>query len=315
MPAKGTNPSSNSRNLVLGIGSALASMLLFSTMDATVKWLGADYPVHQIMFFRCTLAFVPVLIILHASGGLIALRSRQPGLQVVRSVLGVIAMGTAFYGFTTLPLADASSVFYTAPMMAMAFSVPILGEKVGIRRWSAVAVCMVGVLIIARPGGNVFNLGGLSMLAAAIAVGVTSNIIRKLNQTDEAIAITFYFTATGSVVTTIACFTWGWVPPSGTDWLLLIAVGILGGAAQYCLTLSFRYSAVSIIAPLKYFSIIIGGFLGFIIWSEIPDSLTILGITVIIFSGLYSIHRETQLARESDRVNAGPATRVVPESR
>ena len=130
----------HSRNLYLGIGAAVASMLLFSTMDATVKWLGADYPVHQIMFFRCTLAFVPILIILFSTGGIGELRSRQPGLQAFRSCLGIVAMGSAFYGFTTLPLADASSVFYTAPMLAMAFSVPILGEKVGIRRWTAVAV-------------------------------------------------------------------------------------------------------------------------------------------------------------------------------
>ena len=310
MPAPGNNPSTHSRNLVLGIGSALASMFLFSTMDAVIKWMGANYPVHQLMFFRCTLALVPVTFIIMKSGGIASLYSKRPGLQAVRSLLGVVAMGAAFYGFTTLPLADASSVFYTAPMLAMAFSVPLLGEKVGIRRWTAVAICMLGVLIIARPGGNVFNLGGLSMLVAATAVGITSNIIRKLNQTDQAIAITFYFTVTGAVLTTIACLFLEWVPPTGWDWALLIAIGLLGGSAQYMMTLSFRYAAVSIIAPLKYLSIITGGLLGYIIWSEIPDGFTVLGITVIICSGIYSIHREAQLARAFDRKELNSQARI-----
>lgn len=293
----------SSNNLTLGVTSALFSILMFSTMDATIKWLGKDYPVHQIMFFRCALAFIPVFFVLSRSEGLSALKSKQPSLQVVRSVVGLVAMGAAFYGFTHLPLADASSVFYTAPLLAVAFSVPILGEKVGVRRWIAVSIGLVGMLIISRPGGSVFNLGGVAMLVAAFAVGLTSNIIRKLNQTDEAISITFYFTLSGTIVTTVACLFLGWSTPTILDLILLIAVGLLGGTAQYLLTLSFRYAEVGVIAPLKYLSIVIGGSLGFIIWGETPDKLTVLGIIIIIFSGLYSVHRETRLARQFDKQN------------
>ena len=286
------------------MSSSLVSMLQFSTMDATIKWLGGDYPVHQIMFFRCTLAFVPILILLYRAGGFSALRTRQPVLHGVRSVLGLVAMGSAFYGFTTLPLADASSVFYTAPLLAVAFSVPILGEKVGIRRWIAVTIGLIGVMIIVRPGGNVFNLGGVAMLVAAVAVGITSNVIRKLNHTDQAICITFYFTLSGAIVTSIACLWLGWNTPSWPDFLLLVCVGLLGGSAQYTLTLSFRYAQVGIIAPLKYLSIVVGGLLGFIIWDETPDGVTILGIMIIMASGLYSMHREARLARLRDDVDA-----------
>jgi len=223
----------------------------------------------------------------------------------VRSLLGLVAMGCAFYGFTTLPLADASSVFYTAPLLAVAFSVPILGEKVGVRRWVAVTIGLMGVMIIVRPGGNVFNLGGVAMLVAAVAVGVTSNVIRKLNQTDQAICITFYFTLSGAIVTSVACLWLGWNTPSGYDFFLLVCVGLLGGSAQYTLTLSFRYAQVGIIAPLKYLSIVVGGLLGFIIWDETPDGLTVFGIMIIIASGLYSMHRETQLARDRDYMDSG----------
>ncbi len=298
----------HSRDLTLGISAATASMVCFSVMDATVKWLGADYPLHQIMFFRCTLAFVPILFILYRAGSWQVLRSRRPELQAIRAVLGVFAMAAAFYGFTTLPLADASSVFYTAPILAMAFSVFLLGEKVGKRRWAAVAVCMFGVLIIARPDGNVFNLGGLSMLAAAVLVGININLIRKLNQTDEAIAITFYFTATGMIATGFACLIWGWVVPQGLDLWLLISVGLLGGIGQYTLTLSFRFAQVSIIAPFKYLSIVIGGVLGFVWWSEVPDMITITGIIIIVSSGIYSIYREARLARKTDRLETVKAS-------
>ncbi len=301
----------NSANLALGVSSALVSMLLFSTMDATIKWLGGDYPVHQIMFFRCSLAFVPIFILLYRAGGIAALGTRQPLLHGVRSLLGLVAMGCAFYGFTTLPLADASSVFYTAPLLAVAFSVPILGEKVGVRRWVAVTIGLMGVMIIVRPGGNVFNLGGVAMLVAAVAVGVTSNVIRKLNQTDQAICITFYFTLSGAIVTSVACLWLGWNTPSGYDFFLLVCVGLLGGSAQYTLTLSFRYAQVGIIAPLKYLSIVVGGLLGFIIWDETPDGLTVFGIMIIIASGLYSMHRETQLARDRDYMDSGAFPRTI----
>ena len=284
-------------SVTLGVVCALMSMVFFSTMDAVVKWLGADYPVHQIMFFRCTLAFVPVLLILFMTGGVAQLKTRRPGLHALRSVVGVISMGGAFYGFTTLPLADASAVFYTAPLLAVAFSVPILRERVGVRRWTAVLLGLVGALIVARPGGAVFNAGGLAMMTAAITVGLSSNIIRKLNQTDPAITITFYFTLTGAVVTAALSLVFGWVAPNTVDLMLLMGVGLLGGSAQYFLTLSFRYAAIGVIAPFKYLSIIIGAVIGYLVWSEVPDGLTLVGMAVIIATGLYSIYRETRAAR------------------
>jgi drug/metabolite transporter (DMT)-like permease len=306
MPSLESQPSGvietggHSRNLSLGISTALISILMFCTMDATVKWLGATYPVQQIMFFRCSVAFIPILFILHRAGGIANLRTRRPWLHLVRSIVGIMAMSCAFYGFTVMPLADASAIFYTVPLVAVAFSVPILGEKVGIRRWLATIIGLIGVLIIIRPGGNVFSFGGIIMLAATIFVGLTTNIIRMLNATDPAVTITFYFTLTGTVVSALASFYLGWITPDLKDAGLLICVGLLGGIAQYALTLSFRYSEVGIIAPFKYLSIVIGGVIGFVIWSEVPDRATLVGITIILSCGIYSMHRETKLARESD---------------
>ncbi len=288
------------RNLFMGISAALTSILLFSTMDATVKWVGADYPIQQIMFFRCTVAFIPVLIFLHRAGGFSILKTQRPVLHGIRSLVGILAMSSAFYGFTVMPLADAASVFYTAPLMAMALSVPILKERVGIRRWLAVIIGLIGIMIIMRPGGGVLHQGGLFMLAAAVFVGITTNIVRKLSSTDQAVCITFYFTLSGAVVSTLACLIFGWKVPGLKDLFLLICIGLLGGCAQYGLTLSFRHCEVGIIAPFKYLAIIFGGVLGYVIWGETPDSVTLIGIVIILASGVYSMHRETKIARESD---------------
>ena len=292
---------SHSRNLVLGIGCSLVSMVMFSLMDASIKWLGASYPVHQIMFFRCLLAFVPLLIFMRHAGGFVSLKTRQPGLQALRSTFGLFAMCAAFYGFTVLPLADASAVFYTAPLIAIAFSVPILGERIGFHRWAAVILGLVGVLIITRPGGSVFNPGGLAMFLAAVLIGVNSNLIRILGTTDAAVATTFYFTLSSTVLTACSLYVLGWVSPSGLDWLWLCCVGFLGGTAQYMLALSFRYAEVGIVSPFKYLSIVIGGILGFVFWSEIPDTVSLAGMCLIIGCGLYSIYRETLAARMLDR--------------
>lgn len=299
LPAR-TESGQHHRALTLGISAALMSTVLFSTMDAIVKWLGSDYPVHQIMFFRCTVALVPVLIFLHRAGGIRVLRTNRPWLHGIRSVLGLLAMAAAFYGFTVLPLADASSIFYMAPLIATALSVPMLGEHVGIRRWLAVLIGLSGVLIIIRPGGEVFNPGGIAMLMAAIFVGINSNVVRMLSTTEQAISITFYFTLSSAIITTMLCLYLKWVIPSGRDLILLIGTGFLGGTAQYALALSLRYVKIGIAAPFRYLSIIAGGIYGYLFWSESPDSLTLTGIAIIIGAGLYSMHRETNLARWHD---------------
>jgi len=290
----------HSRELALGVSAALFSILCFSTMDAMVKWLGSDYPVWQIMFFRCTVAMIPLSFLLYRAGGIRVLRTNRPWMHALRSFLGMLAMTLAFYGFTVLPLADASAVFYMAPLIGTALSVPILGERVGIRRWLAILIGFTGVLIITRPGGAIFNAGGLAMLIAAFVVGINTTVVRMLSATDQAISITVYFTLSGAVLTTIVCIFSDWVMPTGWHLMLLICVGLMGGLAQYGLALSLRYAAVSIIAPFRYLSIVVGGVFGYLIWAEIPDGLTLTGIAIIIGCGLYSMHRETRLARQSD---------------
>ena len=277
----------------------MMSILLFSLMDASVKWLGSYYPTSQIMFFRCAVALVPVLVIIYLRGGPGVLRTRQKKWHLLRSVLGIGAMGFAFYAFSLMPLAEAISILHTAPLFMTALSVVLLREKVGARRWSAIIFGFIGMLIVVRPGADMLASGSLYMLTAAFLIGCTTIIIRHLGKIDDPICITFYFTVTGLVVSLIGIGLQGWQQPPLTDLILLCLVGLFGGMAQYLMTLSYRYLAVGILAPLKYLTIVFGGIIAYLVWGEVPDLQSVFGIGIIVASGLYTLHRELLLGRRN----------------
>jgi drug/metabolite transporter (DMT)-like permease len=284
-------------NPILGVSAMLLSILLFSMMDATVKWLGSTYPTQQIMFFRCFVALIPVSVIIYSRGGFIILKTQQTKMHLLRSLLGISAMGFAFYAFSLMRLADAISILHTAPLVMTALSVLLLGEKVGKHRWSAIIAGFVGMLIVIRPGEGMLESGSFFMLIAALLIGFTTIIIRHLSAKDDPVCITFYFTVTGIVVSATGIAIFGWVSPPPGDWFFLIAVGLFGGLAQYLMTLSYRHSEIAVVAPLKYLSIGFGGLLAYFIWAEIPDFQSLSGIVIIITSGLYTLHREILRSR------------------
>ncbi len=273
----------------------LMSILLFSLMDASVKWLGAIYPTAQIMFFRCAIALIPVAVIIYLRGGLVILKTGHKQLHLLRSVLGIGAMAFAFYAFSLMPLAEAISILHTAPLFMTALSVLLLRERVGIRRWTAIIIGFVGMLIVVRPGADMLASGSLYMLLAAFLIGCTTIIIRYLGRIDDPVCITFYFTVTGVLASLIGLFVQGWEQPPPADLALLLLVGLFGGLAQYLMTLSYRHLAVGIVAPLKYLTIVFGGTIGYLVWGDVPDPLSVLGIGLIVATGLYTLHRELTL--------------------
>ena len=273
----------------------LMSIVLFSLMDASVKWLGALYPTAQIMFFRCAVALVPVLVIIYLRGGPGVLRTRHRKLHLLRSVLGIGAMACAFYAFSLMPLAEAISILHTAPLFMTALSVLLLREKVGLRRWSAVIFGFIGMLIVVRPDADMLASGSLFMLAAAFLIGCTTIIIRHLGKLDDPVCITFYFTLTGLVTGLVGIGIQGWQRPPPADLALLCLVGLFGGMAQYLMTLSYRHLAIGLLAPLKYLTIVFGGIIAYLVWGEIPDNQSIVGIAIIVASGLYTLQRELKL--------------------
>lgn len=277
---------------LLGIGAMLISIVLFSAMDSMVKWLGGNYPTHQIMFFRCSVAMIPVLVIVYMRGGVRLLKIREPALLSLRCLLGITAMGFAFYAFSLMPLADGIAILHTTPLFMTVLSIVVLKERVGLHRWTAVIAGFAGMLIIIRPGYNMFESGSFYMFIAAFCISCTTILIRHLSIRSDPVNITFYFTMTGVFISAISVGFLGWQAPVGLDWLFFIGIGLLGGMAQYLMTVSYRHAQISSVAPLKYLSIGFGGVIAYSVWDELPDFQSFIGISIIVVTGLYTLQRE-----------------------
>lgn len=280
-----------------GIAMMLLAVSLFSIMDAFVKWLGQDYPTMQIVFFRSLFAFVPLAFLIHRFGGMrAALRVTSPGGHVIRCLCGTGAMFLIFYAYANMKLADAVAISFAAPLFSTLLSVPLLGEKVGIRRWSACLVGFVGVVIMIQPGPGILQSIALVPLLAALFNAGAMIYIRRLSRTESVASIIFWFTLSTTLLSGLF-MPFQWVMPQGWDWALLITVGLIGGAAQIAMTSAFSQAAVAAISPFKYASIIWATLIGWLIWDEIPSMSIWLGWPLVLASGLYIVYRETKLRR------------------
>jgi len=277
-----------------GIMLMLLSVALFSAMDALVKWLGATYPTLQIVFFRSLFAFVPLSVFLVRGGGLAGLRTQRPLQHAMRSLIGLAAVTSFFYAYSQMPLANVIAIGFAAPMFMTALSVPLLGEVVGPRRWTAVLVGFAGVLIMVRPDSGVFAGAAAIALAGTVFYALAMIFVRKLVRTESSTAIVFYFTLTCTVISG-AFMPFLWVAPDAQGWLMLITVGLIGGLAQMAMTNALRLADLSVVAPFDYTALIWTTGLGYLIWSEIPGAHVWLGVAIVIASGVYILYREARL--------------------
>ena len=274
-----------------GIANIVVAVGLFAAMDALVKHLAASYPVLQLVFFRSLFAFLPLSILIVRSGGLPALRTVRPLGHVLRSMAGLASMLLFFLAFALLPLAEAIALSFAGPLFLTVLSIPILGERVGLRRWAAVLIGFLGVLIIVRPGGGVFGVEALVPIGAAFAYAFAMIFVRKLSRTETNAAIVFYFTLSCTAASALA-LPFVWITPTTADLPALVGVGLLGGAAQVFMTQAFRLAPAAVIAPFEYLAILFGIGFGYAFWGEIPDRWTLAGAAVVVASGLYILRRE-----------------------
>ena len=274
-----------------GIAFMCAAALAFTIVDALVKWLSPRYPTAELVFFRGLFAFIPVLILVARSGGVAAIRTHRPAAHVLRSTFALTAMIASFFAFARMPLADVIAISFSAPLFVTGLSVLLLGETVGIRRWSAVLVGFAGVLIMVRPGGAIEWAAWAALLAALCMAG-SAIVIRTMSDTERSVTIVFYNTLTimsaGALTLPFA-----WVTPAVVDWPALLALGVCGGIGQLCLTESYRSAPVSVVVPFNYSAILWATLFGFAIWGDIPDIPLIAGAVLVIGSVLYLLHRES----------------------
>jgi drug/metabolite transporter (DMT)-like permease len=281
------------RAVLRGIVCVLAATACFSVMDSLVKWVAPRIPVMQIVFFRSVFAFVPIALMVLRDGGIASLRTRRLGGHARRSLCGVVSLAGFIYAFGHMPLADAVGIGFSAPLFITALSVPLLGERVGIRRWSAVLVGFVGVLVMVRPGSGVFDPAAAVALGATMLYALAMIFIRSLGRSESTGAIAFYYTLVCTVIGA-AFLPFQWVTPGPEDAALLIAIGLIGGCGQLLITSSYRNAPAAVIAPFDYISMLYVSLIGYAVWGDVPDRFLLAGAAIVIASGLYILNRETR---------------------
>ena len=274
-----------------GILCALAAWLLFAGMDACSKLLAADYSIIQILWVRFVALTVIAAWLAHRQGGNASLRTRHIWLQGARSLLLVVEIGLFILTITVLPLANAHAIMAVTPLLVTALSVPILGEQVGLRRWSAIAVAFAGVLIILRPGLGVVQPMALVALLCALMFAIYQILTRIVGRDDPPMTTLFYTAVIGAIgLTVIGPFYW--VSPDAAGWALFGLVALLGASGHFLLIKALQLAPASVLQPFSYTMLVWATVVGFLVFGNLPDLATVAGAAIIAASGIYTFARE-----------------------
>ena len=280
----------------LAIALTLVSMFAFAAMDGISKVLAGSLAIPQILWVRYILFTVLALVVLRRFGIVRIARSERPWLQGTRALVAVIENAVFILAFTYLPLADVHAIAAASPFIVIALSVALLGEVVGWRRWVAVVVGFIGVLLIVRPGFETIGPGHLVALAAAGLWGGYQLLVRLVSMTDRS-ETTWLWTAVVGLIATSFVGPFVWVWPDGRGWVLLIAIALLGSAAHLTLIKALSLVEASALQPYSYTLLLWAALIGYVVFGDVPDSWTFAGAGLILVSGLYAWHRERVRAR------------------
>jgi drug/metabolite transporter (DMT)-like permease len=277
-----------------GILYVLAAWLLFACMDAGSKLLAEDYAIIQILWVRFVSLAVIAAWLARRRGGSGALRTRHFWLQSLRSALLVIEIGLFILTITVLPLANAHAILAVTPLIVTALSVPLLGEHVGLRRWSAIAVAFAGVLIILRPGFGVVHPMALLALVCSLMFALYQILTRIVSRTDPPLTTLFYTALVGvGGLTLVVPFYW--TTPDVAGWALFGLVAALGAGGHFLLIKALQLAPASVLQPFSYTILVWATLVGFLVFGNLPDRLTVVGALVIASSGIYAFARERRL--------------------
>ena len=259
--------------------------------DAVLKWLTTDYHVGQIIFCRGIFASLPLAILIWKAGGLKSLRPVNLTGHALRAVLVIVGTFLFVSGLAYLPLAEAIAIAFAGPLFITALAQPLLGERVGWRRWSAVITGFIGIIFIVRPGSAVVQWAVLLPLMASLAGALRDLLTRHLSGQENTVALLFY-TTLGVILASLVTIPFIWVPVPIVDWGWFATSGFLVGFAHFLMIETFRYGEATLVAPFKYSGVIWAGLLGYLIWGDIPDLTAVLGVSIVVLSGVYILHRE-----------------------
>ncbi|HET9330702.1 MAG TPA: DMT family transporter [Steroidobacteraceae bacterium] len=270
----------------------IAAVAVFSFMDALLKFLSAHYPPLQVAMLRGATSLPFTLLPVLIAGRMRDLRPRRWRMHVLRGMLSVVVIGSFIYAVRALSLANAYSVFLSAPLIVAALSVPLLKERLSWRNWLAILLGLLGVIIMLRPSASsMASLGTLAALVGAFAYALSGIAVRVLTRTDTTVSVVFWTVGLMTLFTGIISAP-DWVPIEHQHWRHLAALGVLAAIGQYLLTEAFRSAPPSVVSPFEYTALLWGIGIDRLIWHVLPSPRVLLGGGVVIASGLYLIWHE-----------------------
>ncbi|MBG6142593.1 S-adenosylmethionine uptake transporter [Labrenzia sp. EL_142] len=311
---------------VQGIVLITLGISVFSIQDVLIRTLGSTYPGFEIMFFRGLVAIVPIFVFVIFSGGLETLKVSHPWLNILRGLLALTSYTFYYMALQALPLAVSTAIFFLSPLIVTLLSVILLRETVGIRRMAAVLAGFVGVMMIVGPTDGDVSAEMILPILAAVAYAISIIITRHIGKSQTGSSLAFYAMSTFIVVSGLAGLFLGgqtdaashhpsiafllrdWVVPTAGDAFLIAVCGVISAFGFYCLAQGYRISPVSVVAPFEFVAMPLAVFWGFLVWAEVPSGLTLSGILVIIFSGIYVLQREARPDRK--RLTSGRSVRL-----
>ncbi len=306
-------------NNLIGALCALGAAIAFSLNDVGIKFLSGDFPLHEVVFIRTLIGMALFLVVLMPlNGGLSLMRTNRLGANLLRGLCAVTANLMFFLGLSAMPIADAVAIFFVSPLIITIFSVIFLGEYVGPRRWAAVVLGLIGVVIVIRPGTDAFQIASLLPLIAAVGYGFLHIITRQIRATESAATLTFYTLITFLSSSALIGLLLGhgrydgyghpalgflfrdWSMPATPDFPIFLLIGCASVAGGMLISEAYRKSDAAFVAPFEYISLPLAIFWGVTVFDEFPDLIAISGMVLIIGSGLYMVWREAQINKRKD---------------
>ena len=297
---------------VKGVLFLILGALIISIQNIAIKWIGGEYSALEIVAVRSLLA-LPLTLLFYRFEGRRGLPSTQKhGLEILRGVFLFLSYTTYMMGLAALPLAQIEAIRFSVPLMITLLSVLILGEEVGIRRWLALLVGFIGVLLIVRPGSATFNLGSVFVLMSVLFYAFVAILTRKLQSHDSSATMAFFsslvYVTMALVLPPLTAFAQNfpnahpsveflirtWRLPSLPDLAVMLGLALLWGGWMYFMTRAYSLAQASLLAPFEYISLPINILWGWLIWGEVPTLLTLAGALLTLLSGLYVLLKERQ---------------------
>ena len=283
------------RNLSDGAKGAycmIVGSLLLTSQDAITKWMTSSYHAGEILFYRGIFTFIPIIFLVSWAGDIKLLRTRSFNSTFLRAVLGSATSVFVVLSFTYLPLATALAIIFLSPIMLTALSVPILGEKVGWRRWGAVFVGFCGVLLIIQPGQGGVWLYFLIPLFTALLATMRDIVTRQMKGGDTSLSILFYSMIVAVLTGGISLPVFGFSLPNWNDVILFFAAGMMVSVSHLLIIQALLFAPGTTVAPFKYLSLVYAAVIGYIVWGDVPNIGKIMGAALVVLAGLFILHRE-----------------------